>query len=110
MSGTDVLKIRCRVCCNLFSYGNSSWTCASAHILSHNLLTPEGIVTATATVLDSECDANSKTFPLHNVHAMTAVKKEVPFDVAVMGRTSVVPSCGVNTAAYHGYGGPSLSE
>ena len=39
-------KIRYRICKNLFSYHNSSWTTASNHILSHNIYTIEDIASA----------------------------------------------------------------
>ena len=42
-AGICVLKIRCQICQNLFSFHNSSWTCASNHVLSHNLATHEDV-------------------------------------------------------------------
>ena len=42
-AGKVVHKIRCRICKNLFSYHNSSWTTASNHALLRNIYTIEDI-------------------------------------------------------------------
>ena len=44
--GDCVLKIRCRICHPLISYHNSSWTSATTHIRSHNIVTAQDIVAA----------------------------------------------------------------
>ena len=98
-SGACVLKIRCRICRNLFSYHNSSWTCASNHILSHNIQTAEDIAAAAA--LAVECEANSEPFPMHKLPTAPIVKTEPVGDAALMRRTFAAPSYGPDTAAYH---------
>ena len=97
-AGFCVLKIRCRICRCLLSFHNSSWTCASNHILSHNLATDEDLAAAAA--LASECEANGEPFPMHKLPAPPPVKTEPIGDVALMRRTFAAPSYGADTAAY----------
>ena len=80
--GVCVLKIRCWICRGLFSFHNSSWTCASNHILSHNLATAEDLATAAA--LASECEANGEPFPMHKLPATPPIRMEPLGDVALM--------------------------
>ena len=98
-SGVCVMKIRCRICRHLFSYHNSSWTCASNHILSHNIQTVDDVVAAAA--LATDCEANSEPFPMHKLPTAPAVKTEPVGDAALMRRTFAAPSYGSDTAAYH---------
>ena len=72
--GACMLKIRCRICCTLISYHNSSWTCMATHILYHNMGTPQAIVVADP--LASECGANGEPFPIHKLPTPPRVKKE----------------------------------
>ena len=78
-AGKVVDKIRCRICKNLFSYHNSSWTIASNHGLSHNIYTIEDI--ASATLLVGQAEQNGEPFPIHMLPTPTAIKKDALGDV-----------------------------
>ena len=80
--GDYVLKIRCRICCSLISYHNSSWTCTATHIRSHNIATAQDIAAAAA--LASESEANGEAFPIHKLPTPPPVKKEAAGDAALM--------------------------
>ena len=80
--GDCVLKIRCRICHSLISYHNSSWTCATTHIWSHNIATAQDIVAAAD--LASESEANGEAFHIHKLPAPPPVKKEAAGDAALM--------------------------
>ena len=92
--GACVLKVRCHICCNLFSYHNSSWTSTSHHILPHNIATPQDVVATTT--LDSKCEANGKFFPMHKLHSQPLVKKETLGNSALMWCTFATPSYGTD--------------
>ena len=98
-AGKVVHKIRCRICKNLFSYHNSSWTTASNHILSHNIYMIEDI--ASAALLANQAEQSGEPFPLHMFPNPTAIKKGAPGDVQLMERFVKSPSYGVDSAAYH---------
>lgn len=98
-AGKVVHKIRCRICKNLFSYHNSSWTTASNHILSHNIYTIEDI--ASAALLANQAEQSGEPFPIHMLPNPTAIKKGAPGDVQLMERFVKSPSYGVDSAAYH---------
>ena len=97
--GDCVLKIRCRICRSLISYHNSSWTCAAAHIRSHNIATAQDI--AAAATLASESEANGEAFPIHKLPTPPPVKKEAAGDAALMRRTFAAPSYRTDTQPYH---------
>ena len=90
--GACVLKTRCRICHNLFSYHNNSWTYASNGILSHSTATPQDIVAATALV--SECEANSEPFLVHKLPNLSLLKKEPLGNVALIRCTFAAPPKG----------------
>ena len=48
--GECMLRIRYRICRTLISYYNSSWTYATTHIRSHNIITTQDIAAADALV------------------------------------------------------------
>ena len=79
----------------LASYHNSSWTCASNHIRSHNIATPQDIVGATALATELE------PLPIHKLLASPPVKKEPLGDVDLMQHAFAAPSCRTDTQAYH---------
>ena len=97
--GSYVLKIRCRICCSLISYHNSSWTSAATHIRSHNVTTAQDIAAAAA--LAAESEANGEPFPIHKLPAPSPVKKETAGDAALMRCTFVGPSYGTDTQPFH---------
>ena len=94
-----MLKIRCRICRSLISYHNSSWTCATTHIRSHNIVTAQDIAAAAA--LASESEANGEVFPIHKLPTPPQVKREAAGDAALMRRTFAAPSYGTDTQPYH---------
>ena len=96
--GAYVLKIKCRICVALISYHNSSRTCATTHILSHNIVTPQDIA-ATAAIA-SECEANGEPFPLHKLPTLPATKKEPAGNVGLMRCTFAAPSYGTDTQPF----------
>ena len=98
-AGKVIHKIRCRICKNLFSYHNSSWTTASNHVLSHNIYTIEDI--ASAALLASQAEQSGEPFPIHMLPTPTAIKKDAPGDVQLMKHFVKSPSYGVDSAAYH---------
>ena len=87
-AGKFVHKIRCRICKNLFSYYNSSWTTASNHVLSHNIYTIEDI--AYATLLASQAEQSGEPFPIHMLPTPTTIKKDAPGDIQLMEHLSRV--------------------
>ena len=97
--GDYVLKIRCRICYSLISYHNSSWTCVTTHIQSHNIAIAQDIADAAA--LASESEANGEAFPIHNLPTPPPVKKEAAGDAALMRCTFAAPSYGTDTQPYH---------
>lgn len=80
--GVCLLKTKCRICGHLLSYHNSSWTCASNHILFHNLATAQDI--AIGAVLATKFEADGKPFPIYKVPNPPLVKKEPLSNVASM--------------------------
>ena len=98
-AGKVVHKIKCRICKNLFSYQNSSWTTASNHVLSHNIDTIENI--AFVALLASQPEQSGEPFPIHILPTPTAIKKDAPGDVQLMEHFVKSPSCGVDSATYH---------
>ena len=78
-AGKVVHKIRCRICKNLFSYHNSSWTTASNHVVSHNIYTIEDI--ASAALLASQAEQSGEPFPIYTLPTPTAIKKDAPGNV-----------------------------
>ena len=97
--GHCMLKSRCRICCSLISYHNSSWTSAATHIRSHNITTAQDI--AAAATLAAEFEANGEAFPIHKLPAPPPVKKEAAGDVALMRRTFAAPSYGTDMQPFH---------
>ena len=97
--GDCVLKIRCRICRSLISYHNSSWTCATTHIQSHNIAIAQDIAVATA--LASESEANGEALPIHKLPTPPLVKKEAVGDATLMQRTFAAPSYGTDMQLYH---------
>ena len=97
--GDCVQKIRCRICCSLISYHNSSWTCATTHIRSDKIVTAQNIVAAAA--LASESEANGETFPIHKLPTPPPVKKEATGDAALIRYTFAAPSYGTDMQPYH---------
>ena len=97
--GDCVLKIRCRICCSLISYHNSSWTCAATHIRSHNIATAQDIAAAAA--LASESEAHGEAFPIHKLPTPPPVKKEAAGDAVLMRRTFAALFYRTYTQPYH---------
>ena len=62
-AGKVVHKIRFRICKNLFSYHNLSWTTTNNHVLSHNIYMIEDI--ASAALLASQAKQSGEPFPIH---------------------------------------------
>ena len=76
-AGKVVHKIRCRICKNLFSYHNSSWTTASNHVLSHNIYTIEDI--ASVALLAREAEQSGERFPIHTLLSPITIKRDAPW-------------------------------
>ena len=97
--GDGVLKIRCHIRHSLISYHNSSWTCTTTHIRSHNIATAQDIVVVAS--LASESKANGEAFPIHKLPTPPPVKKEAARDAALMRRTFAAPSYRTDTQPFH---------
>ena len=98
-AGKVVHKIRCRICKNLFSYHNSSWTTTSNHILSRKIYTIEDI--ASPALLASQAEQSGENFPFHVLPIPIGIKEDAPADVQLMEHFVKSPSYGVDSAAYH---------
>ena len=103
-----MLKSRCCIYYNLLSFHNNFKTCASNHILCHNIATPQDIVAAIT--LASKCEPNGETFLVHKLPTPPLVKKEPLSDVALMQRTFAAHSYGTGTTPYIGSSKPSQSR